>query len=145
MLLAGIAVSIVAAATLPAHAIIYGLISNELSKYAAGDITGAFVYQNVCKLCLYSAALCIGCWIFKSLFFGLFIAFGELQAGSAHERIFNHLIQKDIEWYDTRENGIAANLLYKCEITPKQNADCDHHIDVELGTSVKSSLRRRCH
>jgi ATP-binding cassette subfamily B (MDR/TAP) protein 1 len=50
------------------------------------------------------------CWFANSVYFTLFLTFGELQARSAREKIFNTLLKKDLEWYDTRENGIAAFL-----------------------------------
>ena len=49
-------------------------------------------------------------WLASSTFYALFLVFGELQARSARERMFEALLQKDIAWYDTRKGGVAALL-----------------------------------
>lgn len=103
-------IAIVAAVTLPAMAVLYGLISRELANYGSGKISGTVLLQNVSTLCIYLTAVCAVCWFANSIYFALFLAFGELQARSARERIFKTLLRKDLEWYDTRENGIAAFL-----------------------------------
>lgn len=36
--------------------------------------------------------------------------FGELQAKSARERLFDGMLNKDMEWYDKRKAGIDARL-----------------------------------
>lgn len=110
VLCSGILIAIIAAATLPAMAVLFGLIFRQFSDYGAGKIDGAALLHNASNLCIYLTALCVGCWFANSIYFGLFLAFGELQARSARARIFEHLLVKDVEWYETRENGIAAFL-----------------------------------
>lgn len=102
--------AIVAAVTLPAMAILFGLIFRQWADYGSGKISGPEVLDNISTLCIYLAGVCAVCWFANSLYFSLFLAFGELQARSARERIFSTLLRKDLEWYDTRENGIAAFL-----------------------------------
>ena len=40
----------------------------------------------------------------------MWLAYGELQAKSARDRLFHGLLEKEIEWYDLRMNGIGALL-----------------------------------
>jgi ATP-binding cassette subfamily B (MDR/TAP) protein 1 len=110
MLISGILIAIFAAATLPAMAVFFGLIFRQFSDYGAGKITASELLHNASNLCIYLTALCIACWFANSIYFSVFLAFGELQARSAREKIFNHLLQKNLEWYDMRENGTAAFL-----------------------------------
>jgi ATP-binding cassette subfamily B (MDR/TAP) protein 1 len=49
-------------------------------------------------------------WMANSIYFFFFLTFGELQARSARNRIFDALMSKDMAWYDTRETGTAALL-----------------------------------
>ena len=49
-------------------------------------------------------------WLFNSIQFSAWLAFGELQAKGARDRLFTSLLGKEIEWYDRRKNGIHALL-----------------------------------
>jgi ATP-binding cassette subfamily B (MDR/TAP) protein 1 len=106
----GFVVAVVAAATLPAMGVLFGLIFRQFAAYGAGEISGSVLLHNASNYCIYLTAVCAACWFANSVYFTLFLALGELQARSAREIIFNALIRKDMEWYDTRENGIAASL-----------------------------------
>lgn len=99
-----------AAITLPAMAVIFGLIFRQFSDFAAGKISGPTLLHKASDYCIYLTAICAFNWFTNSLYFALFLAFSELQARSARDKIFRALLRKDIEWYDTRESGIAAFL-----------------------------------
>lgn len=49
-------------------------------------------------------------WLFSSIDLAVWIAFGELQAKSARDRLFYGLLRKEIAWYDMRKDGIGAML-----------------------------------
>ncbi|KAH7402489.1 multidrug resistance protein-like protein 2 [Pyrenochaeta sp. MPI-SDFR-AT-0127] len=100
----------VAATTLPVFAIVYGLIFREYTDYGAGKIDSSKLLSGVAKYCVILAGIASLNWIANSFFFFFFLFFGELQARSARNRIFDALIQKDMAWYDTRGTGIAAFL-----------------------------------
>lgn len=102
--------ALVAAATLPAFAIIYGLIFREYTDYGAGKIDSNRLLRSVTKYCIMLTGVASLNWIANSFYFFLFLTFGELQARSARNRIFDALIKKDMAWYDTLENGITAFL-----------------------------------
>ena len=100
----------VAALTLPVFAIIYGLIFGSYTAYGAGTIESNELISNVTRYCIIITGLGLLNWVSNSVYFFFFLTFGELQAKSARNRIFDALIKKDITWYDTRETGIAAFL-----------------------------------
>ncbi|KAF2264340.1 P-loop containing nucleoside triphosphate hydrolase protein [Lojkania enalia] len=100
----------IAALTLPAMAILYGILFRQFADYGSGKINGTALLRNASKYCLYMTGIAAINWLTNSLYFILFLIFGELQARSARERIFNTLVRRDMEWYDTRQNGIAALL-----------------------------------
>ena len=100
----------IAALTLPGMAVVYGLIFRQFADFGSGEITGAILLRNASKYCTYLAALASLNWLANSIYFVMFLTFGELQARSARDMIFNALLRKDMEWYDTRESGIAAFL-----------------------------------
>ncbi|KAF2177036.1 P-loop containing nucleoside triphosphate hydrolase protein [Zopfia rhizophila CBS 207.26] len=99
-----------AALTLPALAVMYGLIFNQFANYGSGKISGGQLLRNVSKYCTYTTAVAALNWLTNSIYFMLALTFGELQARSARDRIFNALLKKTIEWYDTRKSGIGAFL-----------------------------------
>ncbi|KAH7126990.1 P-loop containing nucleoside triphosphate hydrolase protein [Dendryphion nanum] len=94
----------------PALAIIYGLIFQQFAKFGSGQTNGAELLSSVSKYCLYLTAVTTGGWLASSLWFMAQVTFGELQAKGARNSVFNALLNKNIEWYDTRENGTAAVL-----------------------------------
>lgn len=100
----------IAAATLPAFSIIYGLIFEAYSEFGAGTLDRSQLLGKVTSYCLILTGVASFNWIANSIYFFLFLAFGELQAKSARKKVFGAIIQKDMAWYDTRENGIAAFL-----------------------------------
>ncbi|KAF2741485.1 multidrug resistance protein 2 [Polyplosphaeria fusca] len=118
--------AVVAGLTLPTMAILYGILFRQFADYASGRITGSILLRNASKYCTYMTAVAAGNWLANSIYFTAVLLFGELQAASARDRIFKALLEKDQEWYDTREHGIAAYL----------PAIRMHIRDLQLSTSV---------
>ena len=102
--------AVIAAATLPLFAIIYGLIFHQYTEYGAGNIDSGTLLSSVTTYCIILTGIASLNWIANSFYFFFFLTFGELQARSARNRIFDVLIKRDMAWYDTRETGIAALL-----------------------------------
>lgn len=100
----------IAALTMPVFAIVYGLIFGKYTEYGAGQISGNEMMSSITRYCIIITGLATINWISNSLYFLFFLAFGEMQARSARNRIFEALIQKDLAWYDTRETGVTALL-----------------------------------
>lgn len=110
VLISALASAAVAAAILPIFSILYGLVFGAYSDYGAGKVDGDQLLSQVTRLCLIMTGVAAANWVLNSIFFFLFLLFGELQAKSVRKRIFDVLIRKDIEWFDMRESGIAAFL-----------------------------------
>lgn len=110
VLISAFASAAAAAATLPIFSIIYGLIFGAYSDYGGEEINGDELLSEVNGLCLIMTGIAAANWILNSIFFFLFLLFGELQAKSARTRVFDVLIRKDMAWFDMRESGIAAFL-----------------------------------
>ena len=100
----------VSALTLPASAVVYGLIFRQFANFGSGQITGAVLLLNTSKYCTYLVAVSVVSWFSNSVYFATYLTFGELQASSARDKIFNSLLFKDMAWYDTRKSGITAFL-----------------------------------
>ncbi len=110
VLVGGITAASVAALSMPAFAIIYGLIFGQYTSYGEGSIDSNQLMSNITRLCIILTGLTTLNWIANSFYFFFFLMFGELQARSARNRIFDALIKKDLAWFDMRETGIAGFL-----------------------------------
>ncbi|KAH9843271.1 ABC transporter transmembrane region [Teratosphaeria destructans] len=124
-LIAGILASFIAGAVVPATAYLTGKLFDGFTDHASGKTTNGDFYSHQKKYILYLAAASAGSWIFHACEFIFWLAFGELQAKSARDRLFHGLLRKDIEWYDMRKNGIGAML-------PRMQAQIR---DLQLGAS----------
>lgn len=102
--------STLAALTLPALAVVYGLLFREFGSVAKGDKSDSLFLKQISTYCIYVTAIGGVSWLGNSLHFATFMTFGELQARGARGRIFDTLLKKDIAWYDTRDTGVAAFL-----------------------------------
>ncbi|ORY19823.1 P-loop containing nucleoside triphosphate hydrolase protein [Clohesyomyces aquaticus] len=110
VLCVGVLCATIAALVLPAMSILFGLIFRQFTDFASGNTAGKIMLENISRYCLYLTALGAVNWLANSIYFPSILIFGDLQAKSARNRIFNALLRKDMDWYDTRDNGIAAFL-----------------------------------
>ncbi|EUC43512.1 hypothetical protein COCMIDRAFT_7071 [Bipolaris oryzae ATCC 44560] len=110
VVLCGLLSTTVAALTMPAFAVLYGLVFGQYTMYGAGSTDSHTLMSNMTRYCIILAGICTLNWIANSLQYLCFLTFSELQVRSARNRIFDALIKKDMAWYDTRETGTAAFL-----------------------------------
>ncbi|KAI8937803.1 hypothetical protein NX059_005500 [Plenodomus lindquistii] len=110
MLAGAVLCAVLAAVTMPAFAIVYGLIFGKYTEYGAGQISSSEMMGSISKYCIVITGLATLNWISNSFYFFAFLTFGETQARSARNKIFEALIDKDMAWYDTREAGVSAFL-----------------------------------
>ena len=110
ILIGGIIVSVIAGSASPFQSYLTGKLFQGFASYASGTWTSEKFMQEQTKYVLYLVAVAGASWVFHSLEFMLWLAFGELQAKSARDSLFHGLLEKDVEWYDMRKNGIGALL-----------------------------------
>jgi ATP-binding cassette subfamily B (MDR/TAP) protein 1 len=56
-------------------------------------------------------ALGVAAWILEGILLSSWMVFGELQAQSARRKMFTGMLDKEMEWYDLREDGIGSLLI----------------------------------
>lgn len=110
VLVAALFAALVSALTNPAIAIMFGFVFKMFTDFGAGNLTAPEFLHGVSKYCAYLTGFGFASWAASSFFCALFMSFGDLQAHSAREVIFNALLKKDMAWYDTRDSGTAALL-----------------------------------
>ena len=103
--------TVISSLTKPAAAIFFGNIFTELTRYGAGTITIQVAVQQISKWCAAMAMLGLAAWFAEGIFLYTWMLFGELQAKSIREKMFTGLLDKNMEWYDLRSDGIGALLI----------------------------------
>ena len=100
--------SIASGIVVPALAIFLGKIFDQFSFYGAGSLAGSGFAERVAK---HSTELCVlggVSGILNGAFYGFWLAFGEAQARSAREQLFNDIQDKEMVWFDMRRSGIET-------------------------------------
>ncbi|KAI7281430.1 putative ABC transporter [Hortaea werneckii] len=110
ILISAVICSIACGAIMPIEAFITGKIFDGFSSFALGKTGAAEFLDHQKKYVVYQVALSGASWVFHSCEFMLWLAFGELQAKSARDRLFHGLLEREIEWCDMCKNGIGALL-----------------------------------
>lgn len=95
----------------PISAIFYGNIFGTLTNFGAGVLTAQETLQQVSKWCIAITILGGAVWLFEGLFLCSWMVFGELQARSVREKLFAGMLEKDLEWFDLRKDGIGSLLI----------------------------------
>ncbi|KAF1967003.1 ABC a-pheromone efflux pump AtrD [Bimuria novae-zelandiae CBS 107.79] len=123
ILVLGVVAAAITALTLPALAIMYGLMFREFGVIAKGNKSGTEFLKEISTYCLYITALGGISWAGNSLYYAAFITFG-----------FGALLRKDMAWYDTRDTGVAALL-------PAMQTQIH---DLQMAVSQPSGLALEC-
>ncbi|RPB10281.1 P-loop containing nucleoside triphosphate hydrolase protein [Morchella conica CCBAS932] len=95
---------------IPATAIILGRLFNAFATFGADLIPANELVDQVRVFAVQLVALGTASWCLGGAFYASWGVFGELQAEGARESLFEGLVDKDMQWYDMRRNGVAGLL-----------------------------------
>ncbi len=109
-LLFALILSVASGIIIPALAIFLGGIFDSFTSFGAGTLSGSGLVKKVSIDGLALVGLGSASWLLNGGYFMLWLAFGELQAKSVRDKLFDGMLEKDMEWYDMRKNGIGALL-----------------------------------
>ena len=107
-LLAALALSIATGIIVPALALFLGQVFDSFTAFGAGAISGSTLVRKVSKNAIALAGLGCASWLLNGCYFMAWLVFGELQAKSVRNKLFDGMLQKDMEWYDMRKAGVGA-------------------------------------
>lgn len=107
----GIFLSILSGIIVPAFALFLGNIFDSFTKFGAGSLDGSSLQVNISQYAIYLVALGLASWVLNGLYFAFWLVFGELQARSGRDKLFSGILQKEMQWFDTRDAGIAALII----------------------------------
>jgi ATP-binding cassette, subfamily B (MDR/TAP), member 1 len=95
----------------PVSSIFFGNIFSVLAKYGAGTMSAKVALHEISIWCIALTALGISAWVAEFIFLSSWITFGEIQAETVRNKLFGALLDKDLKWYDLREDGIGSLLI----------------------------------
>ncbi|KAG9238241.1 ABC transporter-like protein [Amylocarpus encephaloides] len=107
----GVICSTAAGATQPISAIIFGRIFSEMTKFGSGKQTGPELLSNIGVWCTALAIIGAGAWVVQGASLSAWMTFGESQARVVRKEVFESMLEKELEWYDLREDGVASLLI----------------------------------
>jgi ATP-binding cassette subfamily B (MDR/TAP) protein 1 len=100
--------SIISAFLKPTGAIFYGKIFTVLINFGTGILSPNEALRQISQWCIALVILGAISWPIEGAFLSLWITFGELQAKSIREKMFESMLEKGMDWYDLRQDGIAS-------------------------------------
>ncbi|KAL2870203.1 ABC transporter ATP-binding protein [Aspergillus lucknowensis] len=109
-LVAGVFCTFVASFTVPLFSVLLGKIFNQFTLFGGGDITGQILTQRVSSSCILLVGLGAIGWFWNGIYLILFVAFGELQAASARDKLFEGLLKKDQRFFEEQQEGTRTFL-----------------------------------
>jgi ATP-binding cassette, subfamily B (MDR/TAP), member 1 len=110
VLVPALVLTVLAGAIKPAITIFLGYIFDDLVSFSTGDATEAELLQKISIWCVALTGLGIATMLANGGFFSMWLVFGEMQAKSVRESAFKGMLEKEIEWYDLRADGIGSFL-----------------------------------
>ncbi|KAK2596828.1 hypothetical protein N8I77_012720 [Diaporthe amygdali] len=102
--------SLLVAAVKTVFAILLGRIMDIVSPLGAGRINGSTAMGGVTIWCVVLTGIGVASWAFNSALMALWIIFGELVAKTARHDVFEHLLDKEMAWFDAHDEGLSSAL-----------------------------------
>ena len=121
-LAAAIVLSVVSGIVVPALAVFLGKLFDLFTKYGGAAISGHELVHRISRYGLYLVGLGAAVILLNGSYFGFWLLYGELQAKSVRDELFDGLLEKDMEWFDMRKAGVNTLLSRLQTYVPKSNA-----------------------
>ena len=105
-----IVASLLVAVVKTVFAVLIGRIMDIVSPLGAGKIDGTTAMAGVKAWCVVLAGLGVASWVFNSALMALWIIFGEFVTKTARESVFDHLLDREMSWFDSHHEGLSSAL-----------------------------------
>lgn len=105
-LLLALTLSVASGIIIPALSIFLGKVFDCFTSFGAGTISGSDLLKKISMYGLALVGLGSASGLLNAGYFMFWVLFGELQAKSARDKLFEGLLEKEMEWYDMRKLGI---------------------------------------
>ena len=121
--------SIASGIVTPALSIFLGKLFDFFTQYGAGQISGPDLVSKVSRYGLYLVGLGCVSGVLNASFYTSWLVFGETQAKAVRGKLFDGMMQKEMEWYDMREAGIDTLISRLQTQVPNLPPSNESHID----------------
>jgi ATP-binding cassette subfamily B (MDR/TAP) protein 1 len=107
-----IACAVVTAAVVAAGKTVYTVLLGKIfdisTKYGSNLLGGQETLTQISQWLAYLTVLGVAVWLSSSLDMALWITSGELRAVTARKTLFSTMIQKEMDWFDSRGDGMSS-------------------------------------
>ena len=110
ILLLALISTLVSGILVPILAILFGKIFGTFTTYGGGSIDGHTLRENTTVYAIGVVCLGAATWVANGIYCMAWMTFGALQAREVRKRLFQDLLHKQVEWYETHTSGIGALL-----------------------------------
>ncbi|KAL8933428.1 MAG: hypothetical protein Q9211_005792 [Gyalolechia sp. 1 TL-2023] len=100
--------SVASGAVAPVLSYLLGKVFDCFTSFGGGKYGGPELIRRVAKYAIGLTGLGAASGLLHTGYFGFWLVFGELQAKSARDSLYAGMLEKDMEWYDMRKDGIDA-------------------------------------
>ena len=107
-LVLGLLLSVASGIIIPALAIFLGKIFDSFTDFGGAGLSGSKLIKKVSVDGIALVGLGSASWLLNGGYFMFWLVFGELQAKNVRDKLFDGMLEKDMEWYDMRKAGVGA-------------------------------------
>ena len=91
-------------------AIFLGKFFDAFADFGAGKISSEKLMDRTLTSVYALLGVGAGTVFLKTGMFAAWLSFGEMQAKSVRDELFQSLLRKDLEWFEMRESGVGTLL-----------------------------------
>jgi ATP-binding cassette subfamily B (MDR/TAP) protein 1 len=88
-----------------------GRVFDVMARYGADLLSAQGLLTKASQWCGYTTVLGMAVWALSSVDLALWITSGELRASTARKTLFASLLQKEMDWFDSRAAGVSSTLI----------------------------------
>ncbi|KAI1347132.1 P-loop containing nucleoside triphosphate hydrolase protein [Xylaria sp. FL0043] len=111
LLVAGLIGAVLSGAFMTSMSILLGRIFAVISQFGSGHLSGTDTAAQVSSWCVLLAVVGGAGFFVNFAFMFSWIAFSELQARTIRGRMFHGLLEKEMQWFDAQQDGVASLLV----------------------------------
>lgn len=100
--------SVASGIIIPVLAVVLGKIFGLFTDFGSNKISGSELVKKVSVYGIALVGLGSASGLLNAGYFMIWLIFGELQAKSVRDRLFDGMLEKEMEWYDMRKNGVET-------------------------------------
>lgn len=109
-LILAIITAVCTVATNASYAIFLGRVMDIITSLGSGTTSKENVLSGISHWCTIAAVAGAATCVFNSAFMAMWVIFGETVARNARKMLFAGLLDKEMAWFDSKEEGISSML-----------------------------------